>query len=152
MSSRVIVVDDDLATLSLMHDVLAPEGYRVDCASTFEAGLRAAHQERPDLIILDLHLETSGAGWRLAERLRAECGTADIPIIVCSADHRALWSRSTELRERGIAMLEKPFDLSYLLGLVAAASTGPTLARQIPRRCGMHGGHELPGPVATPAS
>ena len=129
MGPRILVIDDDLATLALLHDVLAPEGYRVACASTTGAGLIALRQERPDLIILDLRLETPDAGWRLLERLRAAPATAAVPIIVCSADCRALSERAAELRSRRCATLQKPFTLDDLLGLVAAAYPAPPQAR-----------------------
>lgn len=121
MCPRVLVVDDDLATLALLHDILAPEGYRVACASTADAGLSAVRQECPALILLDLRLETPDAGWRLLERLRTDPATAATPIIVCSADCRALCERAGELRARRCATIEKPFTLTGLLRHVARA-------------------------------
>jgi PleD family two-component response regulator len=49
MSPRIIVVDDDLATLALLHDVLVQEGYRTACANNAEAGLCATRQGHTDL-------------------------------------------------------------------------------------------------------
>jgi two-component system sensor histidine kinase ChiS len=121
MSPRIVVVDADLATLALMHDLLAPEGYRVACASTAAAGWCAIRQERPALIVLDLRLGTADACWRLVERLRADLGTADIPIVACSIDHRALHALPAWLRERQCTTLTKPFTREDLLRRVEAA-------------------------------
>lgn len=121
MAPRIIVVDDDLPTLALMHDLLTPAGYRVDCASTSEAGLCATRQECPALIILDLRTDTPDAGWRLLERLRADPATAAVPVIAYSTDHHALQTRHTWLRERNCATLAKPFDLDELLECIDAA-------------------------------
>ena len=131
MCPRILVVDDDLAALALLHDILAPEGYRVACASTADAGLRAVRQECPALILLDLRLETPDAGWRLLERLRAAPATAAVPIIVCSADCRALRERADELRSRRCATLPKPFSLADLLGHVALALRPPAPPEQL---------------------
>lgn len=121
MAPRIVVVDADLPTLALMHDLLAPEGYRVDCASTTEAGLQAARQERPDLIILDLRVGAPGAGSRLLDRLRGDPSTANLPIIACSTDHRDLHARRAWLRDRNCATLAKPFEFEDLLECVTAA-------------------------------
>jgi DNA-binding response OmpR family regulator len=125
MSSRIVVIDPDLAILALMHDLLAPAGYRVACASTTAAGYCAIRQERPVLVIVEPRLETPDAGRRLIERLRAEADTADLPIIACSADHRRLHPQPAWLRARNCTTLAKPFTLEELLGRVAAALTAP---------------------------
>ena len=125
MCPRILVIDDDLATLALLHDILAPEGYRVACASTADAGLLAVRQECPALILLALRLETPDAGWQLLDGLRTEAATAALPIIVCSADCRALGERADELWSRRCTTLQKPFTLDRLLGHVARALAPP---------------------------
>jgi len=63
-SVTVLVVEDDDDTRMVYSDGLGYAGYRVITASTGIDGLRAAHDERPDVILLDLSL--SGAdGWEV---------------------------------------------------------------------------------------
>ncbi len=125
MAQRIVAIDDDLAILALLHDALGLEGYRVAGASTTEAGRIALHQEGASLIILDARLETPDAGWRLLDQLRTDPATAEIAIIVCSADHRALRTHANHIRDHGCLILEKPFDLDNLLEVVAAALATP---------------------------
>lgn len=117
----IAVVNDDRAFLELLWEVLTGEGYR---AVLYREGARAAAAIRrapPALVILDLRLGTPGAGWRVLEELRRERATGAIPVIVCSADHRALREQAARLARLGCAVVEKPFDLDDLLATIAAA-------------------------------
>lgn len=48
-------------------------------------GIELAHEHRPDLVLLDLHLPDLG-GEEVLARLRADEATRDIPVVVLSAD------------------------------------------------------------------
>ena len=80
-SVTVLVVEDDDDTRMVYSDGLGYAGYRVITASTGIDGLRAAHDERPDVILLDLSL--SGAdGWEVVRCLKASRLTGDIPVLL----------------------------------------------------------------------
>src|SRR5207237_303524 len=72
----------------------------------------------PDLLILDIRFGGVASGWRLLDQLGRNPHTARIPVILCTADARALESQRAALVERGIRCLAKPFDVADLLGLV----------------------------------
>jgi len=118
MAPLIAVVDDDTDFLTLLTDLLEGEGYRA--RSLMVAG--AAYQDllalRPDLIILDVRMETPEAGWQLLELLKLTPATAATPVIMCSADAPFLRAKEAHLLERGCAVLEKPFDLDDLLRAV----------------------------------
>ena len=79
---------------------------------TGEAGLEAALRDRPDLILLDLHLPGMH-GEEVLRRLRAEPATADIPVAILSAE--ASPASSAACRPAGVvAYLTKPLDLAEL--------------------------------------
>jgi two-component system nitrogen regulation response regulator NtrX len=119
MAPRIVVVDDDLDILCLLHDALALEGYSVAGASNTDTALAALAQELPALVILDLWLDARDAGWRLLERLRADPATAHLPVIVSSADAISLRAQEAALRDLGCAVVEKPFDLDDLFATIA---------------------------------
>ena len=102
----VLTIDDDPVALELVAAVLGPEGYRVLQAPGGEEGINIAVRERPALIIVDL-LMPGTDGFEVVEQLRADPGTADIPIVVLTAkaigdaDRERLNSRIAHLAEKG---------------------------------------------------
>ena len=76
-------------------------------------GLSAIRQRRPDLILLDMHLPDI-SGLELLRHLKQDDDTADIPVIVLSAD--ATTARMQEALTLGAAQyLTKPVDIAGLL-------------------------------------
>lgn len=63
-------------------------------------------------------MEHPEAGWKTLELLRLDPETTDIPVIICSADTRAVRAKEDWLRERDVKILEKPFNLDDLLNMV----------------------------------
>ncbi len=116
--ARVTVINDDTAFLALMHDVLEDAGYEVSLHREGAQAHPQVKEEQPDLIILDIRMEHPDSGWLVLELLRLDPATADLPVIVCSADTLALKAKDEMLRRQGCEVLEKPFDLDMLLSMV----------------------------------
>jgi CheY-like chemotaxis protein len=108
------VVDDDPGIVALLDAALGAGGDRVLAAEGAQA-LRLAHEERPEVILLDLQMPGMG-GEEVCRRLRAEPATAAIPIVLMSGDDR-LGSAARALGVEG--RLPKPFKLSDLFVAVA---------------------------------
>jgi GAF domain-containing protein/CheY-like chemotaxis protein/anti-sigma regulatory factor (Ser/Thr protein kinase) len=81
---RVLVVEDDAATGSVLCDLLRTEGCNVNLAQDGEAALAHLEAERPDLILLDLMMPRMD-GFQFIEALRTRPDGADIPIVVLTA-------------------------------------------------------------------
>jgi CheY-like chemotaxis protein len=80
-TATVLVVEDDDDTRMVYSDGLGYAGYRVITAATGIDGLRAARDEQPDVILLDLSL--AGAdGWEVVRCLKASRLTGDIPVLL----------------------------------------------------------------------
>ncbi len=111
-SKTVLVVDDDLISLTVMKTVLQKEGYRVLTAQDAKAGLTLAEQESPDLAVVDLMLP-GRSGFFVLEKLKSR--TQSVPrVIMVTADederHRA------SAASLGVDdYLRKPFDAEQLL-------------------------------------
>ncbi|MEO7246254.1 MAG: ATP-binding protein [Rubrivivax sp.] len=84
---RILVVDNEEADRSLMHDLLQPLGFDIDGVASGEAALaRLAdpHAPRPDAVFMDLAMPGID-GWETIRRLRA-AGHAALPLAVVSAN------------------------------------------------------------------
>src|SRR5437763_245274 len=66
---RILVVDDEPDITALVAYHLAKEGYRVTTAGTGADALRAAREERPDMVVLDLMLP-GHSGFEVLAELR----------------------------------------------------------------------------------
>ena len=113
--SLIAVVNDDVPFLEMMEQLLEEEGYRVLPMNEAGHAYPRIKRHRPELVILDVRLGDPDAGWRVLEALRLDPTVRNIPVIVCSADLRALLEREEYLRQMGCECLPKPFDLDQLL-------------------------------------
>jgi CheY-like chemotaxis protein len=118
-SPRVLVVDDDSNSRALCSINLLLEGLEVLEAEDGHRGLARARLESPDLVVTDVAMPGLN-GFELAEALRGDDSTAQIPLIFLSgevdADHEA---RAHSLG--ALAYVTKPFDPRAFARLVVGA-------------------------------
>ena len=84
MVEKILVVDDDRSMIRLLEYVLGKKGYNVSSASNGLLALKMAHEEEPDLIILDVMLPGMD-GFNTCERLRCGLKTSEVPIVMLSS-------------------------------------------------------------------
>jgi CheY-like chemotaxis protein len=116
--ARITVVDDDRSYLEIVSEALAPEGHEVTTCADPDAALACIRDASPDLLLLDVRMDTPSRGWSLLESLQEDGVHAPMRIIICTADARQLRGREAWLESRGVSFLEKPFDLNALFALV----------------------------------
>jgi CheY-like chemotaxis protein len=106
----ILYIEDNLSNLTLVERIL--ERYAaVELIPAMQAtiGLALARQQRPDLIVLDLHLPDM-PGTEVLKRLKADQSTREIPVIVLTAD--ASKSQSERVRQLGATdYLTKPLNV-----------------------------------------
>ena len=84
----VLVVDDNDDFRRLLKLWLEQHGCRVVEAANGRVAVEAARRERPDLVLMDLHLPKMD-GFAAARRIRELAGLGDdVPILAVSADDR----------------------------------------------------------------
>jgi PAS domain S-box-containing protein len=118
--TRVLCVEDNPSNLRLVERVLSRAGVEVIAAPQGRLGLELAARHVPDLVLLDLDLPDI-PGETVLEGLAASPATAEIPVVICSADA----SRSTidRLLAAGAPeYLTKPLDVANLLKTVRSLS------------------------------
>lgn len=108
MTYRILVVDDEPDITALVAYHLAKAGFRVSTAHTGPDALKAAREERPDMIILDLMLP-GVSGYDVLAELRQRDETRDVGVILLTA------RREEPDRIRGLTLgaddyLTKPFS------------------------------------------
>ena len=122
-NNQILIIDDDPDQRLSLRLPLESAGYQVFEAPSSAAGLTAVKQVKPDLVILDVMMETTTAGFQVALALHSPDPTSEYkefrktPIIMLTAIHS-----TTPLRFAPDAdylpveiFLEKPVDPEVLL-------------------------------------
>ncbi|HET8571590.1 MAG TPA: response regulator [Candidatus Limnocylindria bacterium] len=127
---RITVVNDNPDFLELVGEILTDERHTVTLIDgDRDDALVHVKESNPELLIIDLRMGSDELhGWHMAMQVRADDDLVSIPILVCSADQRALGEvgdklETTHLVER----LQKPFAIDELIAKIdelLAAATG----------------------------
>lgn len=121
---RVLVVDNDAAVLAATAALLAGWNCEVLCAADAAAAAAQCRRARPQLLVLDYHLDGGVTGLDLRASLGADL--AALPCIVVTADHDE--GVRAAVAAAGCHLLHKPLKplaLRSLMARVLAASAAP---------------------------
>jgi DNA-binding response OmpR family regulator len=128
MSTKLLLVDDDVTLLKFLSEYMQSEGFNVYNAGNGQDALRLAYQEHPQLVILDVMMPRMD-GWEVTARLRE---MSDVPIILITGKS----DESDKLRGFRLGVddyLTKPFSFAELSARVQAVITR-SRAKQTPER------------------
>lgn len=85
MKDWILVIDDDIMNLKTASRILSDERMRVSCLKSGEDAIGFLRNNRPDLILLDVHMPDMN-GFETMSSIRKNEITADIPVIFLTAD------------------------------------------------------------------
>ncbi|MCJ7717155.1 MAG: response regulator [Anaerolineales bacterium] len=83
--SKILIVDDDPDFVNGTRIVLEHEGYQVNNANGGEAGYQKALELDPDLIILDVMMDSVLDGVSTTRKLHNNPATSEIPIFMVTS-------------------------------------------------------------------
>jgi DNA-binding response OmpR family regulator len=115
MAKKLLLVDDDALMRRSLAFNLERSSYSVQTAATAEDALEIVHQNRPDLVLLDIGLPGMD-GLEALRKLRDDLG---IPVILLTARRREL-DEVLGLEMGADDYVTKPFDFDVLLAHVKA--------------------------------
>lgn len=120
----VLVVDDDQDIVDSITMILESAGYAVLTADSGRECVQLLQREYPDLIILDIMMETLTEGISLSESFAGTPAMSGIPILMVSTieDFAGLPIERAKLHIADF--LEKPFDPRDMLARVRALVEG----------------------------
>lgn len=122
---RILIVDDEETLRLGLREYLELEGYEVDAAASAEEAL-TLDLSRYNLILLDIMMGKM-SGVELAERLKNDPSTADIPIIFLTAKGEAE-DMVAGLKLGADDYVAKPYSVRVLLARIEAV-----LRRTVPK-------------------
>lgn len=104
----VLLVEDNEDNLAVYRTMLEHVGYRVVEARDGEEGVDRAHDEHPDLILMDISIPKID-GWEATRRLKSAEDTKDIPIVALTA-HALEEDRQAAMQAGCDGYLAKPVE------------------------------------------
>ena len=116
MSARILIVDDQPASLKLLSAKLGNEYYQTLTAENGATALEAVERDAPDLVLLDVMMPGMN-GFEVCQRIKKNPETMPIPVVIIPA----LDSRQDRIRglEAGADdFLTKPVDDTTLFARV----------------------------------
>jgi DNA-binding response OmpR family regulator len=113
--TKILAVEDEPDILLALRLVFERAGYQFISSSDGRTGLRMVHEEKPDLVLLDIGLPGMD-GWTVLERIR---DLADLPVLMISA-HGQEADKVRGLRAGADDYVTKPFTNNELLARAEA--------------------------------
>ena len=80
---RIMLAEDDHTMVTLLKTLLGMEGYQVEALSIDEDVFEAVRSNRPDVLLMDVHLPQAN-GLDVLSRLRKDDTTRDLKIVMTS--------------------------------------------------------------------
>jgi DNA-binding response OmpR family regulator len=88
-TKRILCIEDDPEMIELIRLIVQRRDFAVQGAEGGKAGLQAAQETLPDLVLLDLMMPDMD-GWDLYQKMKADATTRNIPIIVVTASAQSI--------------------------------------------------------------
>jgi two-component system alkaline phosphatase synthesis response regulator PhoP len=82
---RILIVDDDPDFVAAIQKILASAHYDVGIADNVGEGMKAIEKQKPDLILLDVMMESYDDGFNMCYELKHDDRYRDIPVMIITA-------------------------------------------------------------------
>ncbi len=84
MKRKVLVVDDNVDSITILRSILETNGFDVRVAQSGQEALDRIDEERPDVVLLDVMMPEM-SGLEVLERIKTTHATANLPVIMVTA-------------------------------------------------------------------
>jgi two-component system response regulator AtoC len=123
--TRILVVDDEPDLLDMLTAYFLSSKYEVDTATNGHDALAVVSKQRPDVVLLDIHMPRMSGIEALKEIMKIDQSIA----VIMVTGNTQLPITVDAIRNGAFGYVPKPFDFRYLDHLIAAS-----LSRSAPRR------------------
>lgn len=113
----ILIVDDTIANLQLLSNILKEEGYKVRPAVNGKMALQAVQQKSPDIILLDIKMPEMD-GYEVCKTLKSNAQTKEIPVLFISALNDSA-DKVQAFALGGVDYITKPFQFDEVKARVA---------------------------------
>ncbi len=115
--AKILIVDDDPDFQNATRIVLEKEGHTIISAKSGDEGYQRVKEERPDLVVLDVMMDSVLDGLSASRQMYDDAEVRDIPIImvtsIANTDYAELFPTDDYIHIR--AFMSKPIDPAKLI-------------------------------------
>jgi CheY-like chemotaxis protein len=115
--ARILIVDDDPDFIRATRMILEKNNHQVITANSGDAGYQRAKADNPDMLVLDVMMDTVLDGLSLSQRMHDDPELRNIPIImvtsIANTDYAELFPTDEYIHIN--AFLSKPFSGEQLM-------------------------------------
>ncbi|MBL7110468.1 MAG: response regulator [Bacteroidales bacterium] len=119
-TKKILIIDDDEDIRRSFQVTLESKNYEIDTASNTITGMEKIKNKKPDLLILDVMMDTDLEGHRFAHTIKNDPDFRDIPILIITG---MLDSIGVNIRDAfdeldalpSVYFMDKPIDQEELL-------------------------------------
>lgn len=115
--AKILVVDDDPDFVSATKIILEKDNHEVIAAASGDSGFQRARDDKPDLVILDVIMDTVLDGLSVSQRMHDDSALNNIPIImvtsIANTDYAELFPTDEYIHIN--AFLSKPISANELI-------------------------------------
>ena len=115
--AKILIVDDDPDFVQVTRIILEKNNHKVLSASNGDAGYQRAKEDHPDLLVLDIMMDSVLDGLYLSERMHADSELRNVPIImvtsIANVEYAELFPTDETIHIN--AFLSKPFSSDELM-------------------------------------
>jgi twitching motility two-component system response regulator PilH len=115
---HILLVDDSKTELHYLSDLLTKRGFSVATAEGGDEAMRRLHEQRPDLILMDVVMPGTN-GFQLTRTITRDPRYSGIPVIMCTSkgqDTDRVWG----MRQGARDYIVKPVDPNDLMAKIEA--------------------------------
>ena len=108
MKTKVLIIEDNEQNMYMLTFLLENENYEVVQAYNGTAGIEAAKNNKPDIILLDIQLPEMD-GYSVAKKLRESTDLKDTPIITVTS-YAMPGDKEKAIKSGATGYIEKPIN------------------------------------------
>lgn len=124
---KILVVEDEPTNAEILSILLTREGHQVVTASDGPSGVKAALEEQPDLVFMDVLMPGEFDGLEATRRLKADGSFHGI--IICQSARASGADQQEGLVSGADGYLTKPFKRQDVLAIIAQFADRLTAAQ-----------------------
>jgi len=114
MKGKILLIDDDRVTLTMLEMILSRHGYMVLSAKDGAGGLELISKEKPDVVISDM-LIPKIHGLELCAKMKQDPELKEIKVILMTAVYKGATFHFEAKNCGADHFIEKPIDMNGLL-------------------------------------
>jgi DNA-binding response OmpR family regulator len=117
VNSHILIIEDEASVRESIRDILSLENIPCTLVGSGEAGLAAARDQKPSMVLTDVQLPDV-SGFQVCQSLKRDANSRHIPVVMMSGRFTESQDKIQGLESGADEYFVKPFDPSFFLARI----------------------------------